>query len=442
MKLRSPILFIALSMISAVPGCTSGADRPSSEAKKSPSDPSETGSSGKDDASKQGELKLPVAPVGFVQGKEVSYETFLTLYKAKKAKNEGKKVGDSVELRTQATIVDRLIREDQLRLEAKAAGVDYDPAELKKLDADQAMSAEERSKFLAWMAETEETVRERNIADLRERALVKASAEIEASEAEIDEAYALAKPNLHSDEERVRASHVFVAIGPREGKTRIRRQRAEVLKNASEEELAKWKDAALARAKELRELLVAPGADFNELAKKLSEGPGAYRGGDMGVFDRRRMVKNYADTAFAMKVGEISEPIVSSNAVYIIKLFDRHKPGTLSKEAIRDDLVRNIENREYSAARKVLRAKMDAAYKPENLLTAKAEAAKAEAMKEKRAARAKKAAEVKSAEAGTAEAGKTESGKTESGEAEAGEAGEAAEAGEAGEAGEAANTAK
>jgi peptidyl-prolyl cis-trans isomerase D len=63
------------------------------------------------------------------------------------------------------------------------------------------------------------------------------------------------------------------------------------------------------------------GKDFGDLAKKYSDDPGSRNsGGDLGFFTRDRMVKPFSDAAFAMKEGEISEPIRSPFGWHIIKV--------------------------------------------------------------------------------------------------------------------------
>jgi peptidyl-prolyl cis-trans isomerase C len=82
-----------------------------------------------------------------------------------------------------------------------------------------------------------------------------------------------------------------------------------------------------AEAKDIAAKLKA-GADFAALAKEKSKDPGsAAEGGDLGYFAKGQMVKEFADTAFAQKNGETSEPVKSQFGYHIIRTEDhRTKP--------------------------------------------------------------------------------------------------------------------
>jgi len=65
------------------------------------------------------------------------------------------------------------------------------------------------------------------------------------------------------------------------------------------------------------------GEDFAELAKELSiDTVSGANGGDLDYFTYEKMVKPFSDAAFAMKVGEISQPVKSEFGYHIIKLTD------------------------------------------------------------------------------------------------------------------------
>ena len=66
------------------------------------------------------------------------------------------------------------------------------------------------------------------------------------------------------------------------------------------------------------------GADFEALAKQVSQDPGsAQRGGMLGWFSRNQMVKEFEDVAFSLQPGEMSAPFLSSFGWHIILQKDR-----------------------------------------------------------------------------------------------------------------------
>lgn len=65
------------------------------------------------------------------------------------------------------------------------------------------------------------------------------------------------------------------------------------------------------------------GEDFAELAQKLSEGPSAKNGGDLGFFRRDEMVNAFAKAAFALEKEQISKPVRTPFGWHVIKLIER-----------------------------------------------------------------------------------------------------------------------
>lgn len=73
-------------------------------------------------------------------------------------------------------------------------------------------------------------------------------------------------------------------------------------------------------AVKIRQMAVAGKQTFEALAREYSEGPSKETGGDLGAFTHDSMVKPFADKAFSMKPGEISEPVRTKYGWHIIKV--------------------------------------------------------------------------------------------------------------------------
>jgi len=83
--------------------------------------------------------------------------------------------------------------------------------------------------------------------------------------------------------------------------------------------ITRTRDDARKRADECLAKIRA-GAGFDETVVECSDEPGAAkRGGDLGVFERRAMVPEFADAAFALKVGDVSGVVESPFGFHIIK---------------------------------------------------------------------------------------------------------------------------
>ena len=75
------------------------------------------------------------------------------------------------------------------------------------------------------------------------------------------------------------------------------------------------------------------GQDFEELAKKYSQDPGSARnGGKLSAFGRGRMIKPFEEVAFALKDGEMSQPVETNFGYHIIKKYS-HKPVASFEES-------------------------------------------------------------------------------------------------------------
>jgi peptidyl-prolyl cis-trans isomerase SurA len=81
---------------------------------------------------------------------------------------------------------------------------------------------------------------------------------------------------------------------------------------------------------------------FQALAKEHSEGPGAEQGGELGTFSRGEMEGRLEEVAFALKEGEVSEPIDSGTGVTLLFVEERiggsHRPLDEVSPEIREAL--------------------------------------------------------------------------------------------------------
>jgi peptidyl-prolyl cis-trans isomerase C len=61
------------------------------------------------------------------------------------------------------------------------------------------------------------------------------------------------------------------------------------------------------------------GANFSKLAMEKSLCPSGKKGGDLGVFGRGKMVREFENAAFALQKGQISQPVKTEFGWHIIK---------------------------------------------------------------------------------------------------------------------------
>ncbi|MFH1862578.1 MAG: peptidylprolyl isomerase, partial [bacterium] len=68
---------------------------------------------------------------------------------------------------------------------------------------------------------------------------------------------------------------------------------------------------------------IRKGEDFAKLAKEFSDDRSAEKGGDLGFFERGRMIPEFEAAAFGATVGEIAGPVLSKFGYHIIQVTDR-----------------------------------------------------------------------------------------------------------------------
>ncbi|WP_419784321.1 SurA N-terminal domain-containing protein [Maridesulfovibrio sp.] len=131
-------------------------------------------------------------------------------------------------------------------------------------------------------------------------------------------AYYEAHKDAFLQEDQVKASHILIVV----------------------DENAPDKDVAAAEKKIKKILAKAKsGQDFAKLAKRYSEGPSKTKGGELGWFGKGAMVKPFEDAAFALKKGEVSEPVRTRFGWHLIKADDIREAGQKDLDQVKDDIT-------------------------------------------------------------------------------------------------------
>nr|WP_245257568.1 peptidylprolyl isomerase [Methylocapsa acidiphila] len=86
---------------------------------------------------------------------------------------------------------------------------------------------------------------------------------------------------------------------------------------------------------------VKAGEDFAKVAKEVSKDPGS-EGGDLGWFTKDRMVPEFADAAFKLDEGQISEPVKSPFGWHIIKIEGKRQKTFPSFDEVKDQVSRYV----------------------------------------------------------------------------------------------------
>jgi peptidyl-prolyl cis-trans isomerase C len=87
------------------------------------------------------------------------------------------------------------------------------------------------------------------------------------------------------------------------------------------------------------------GADFAALAKEKSKDPGAAEGGDLGYFTREQMVPEFAEVAFKLGKGQLSDPVKTQFGWHIIKVEDKRTRPTPTFEQVKPQIENYVAHR-------------------------------------------------------------------------------------------------
>lgn len=91
-------------------------------------------------------------------------------------------------------------------------------------------------------------------------------------------------------------------------------------------------------------LALRQGADFADMARRLSQDPGsAGKGGELPWFAVGQTLKEFEDQAFALQPGEMSKPFLSPAGYHIILMKNRKQLEPF--DSLRDEIVKFVERR-------------------------------------------------------------------------------------------------
>jgi len=98
----------------------------------------------------------------------------------------------------------------------------------------------------------------------------------------------------------------------------------------------------LQRAEAIRREITSGKVSFAEAARKYSSGPSAENGGRLGFIARQSaMVEAFSRAAFALEVGQVSQPVTTQFGVHLIRC-DAVKPGKRAWTEVREPLEKAL----------------------------------------------------------------------------------------------------
>lgn len=156
---------------------------------------------------------------------------------------------------------------------------------------------------------------------------------IKVSEAEM-QAFYREHTEYFQRKERIRVRHILIAFG--DGNDKVERGNA------------------LLRIQSIQ-LMLHENADFAALALEHSDDPSKVRGGDIGYLERQQLTKDFAEAAFTLEAGEVSDIVETRFGYHLIKAIDRIPPSRMAYRNARAKIERTLRrNKEKKATKAYL----------------------------------------------------------------------------------------
>lgn len=92
---------------------------------------------------------------------------------------------------------------------------------------------------------------------------------------------------------------------------------------------------------------VKGGEDFAKVANEMSKDPGS-KGGELGWFTKERMVPEFAEAAFKMQPGQISDPVKSQFGWHVIQVEEKRQKQFPPLDQVKDQVTRYVVQKSQS----------------------------------------------------------------------------------------------
>lgn len=177
----------------------------------------------------------------------------------------------------------------------------------------------------------------------RLRKLAREVENIEVSDKDCEDYYKK-NPAKFKNPQQVRASHILIMANPYEYEqeftkdkdvSKLTEEEKKDLKAKVEAKMQERKEFAEKVAKEVK----ADKENFAQYAKKYSEDKSsAIKGGDLGFFDKDRMVPEFSNIAFSVKPNMVTNPVKSQFGYHIIMVTDKREASTIPYDKAKDSI--------------------------------------------------------------------------------------------------------
>ncbi|PSC05070.1 peptidylprolyl isomerase [Alsobacter soli] len=100
------------------------------------------------------------------------------------------------------------------------------------------------------------------------------------------------------------------------------------------------------------------GDDFAKVAEELSKDPGSGKeGGDLGWFTKDRMVPEFAEAAFKLEPGQVSDPVKSQFGWHVIKVEEKRTKAVPPYDEVKDQIQQYLTRKAQTDIVMALRSK-------------------------------------------------------------------------------------